>query len=107
MEEQLYPGDDYKMKSDHNIFSRKHILTAAHCFLFPNNVKDFPQHIFVVLRINAAEDANNTNLEDLTVQAVEKVQLYDNLTQETLLETNDNDIAILTLKNKLNFSSEV
>ena len=103
MEEQLYPGDDYKMKSDHNIFSRKHILTAAHCFLFPNNVKDFPQHIFVVLRINAAEDANNTNLEDLTVQAVEKVQLYDSLT----LETMDNDIAILTLKNTLNFSTEV
>ena len=65
-----------------------------------------PENLFVVLRKDA-DSEYYMNKEDLPVQSVIKIQLYDGMTWETLVTKKEADIAILTLKHPLKFSPEV
>ena len=71
------------------------------------NAIDFPEHVFVVLRKDADNTEFYSNREEMPVQAVVKIELYDGMDLETFLTNKDDDIAIMTLKDPLKFSPEV
>ena len=82
------------------IHFRKHILSAGHCFL-----GEFaPQKVFAVLW---RDTELNIHKEQMKIKEVIQIKVYDGLTMEILAEERDDDIAILTLKIPLVFSSEV
>ena len=82
------------------IHFRKHILSAGQCFLG----ESAPKKVFAVLWRDAEF---NRQKEDMKIKEVIKIKVYDGLTMEILAEERDDDIAILTLKLPLVFSSEV